>query len=229
MWAGGCPLQCLRAAPSCGSLARVAIVENTIGVVELVDRPEPAPVELPRVKHYRRVELPVGKDRIAIPICNVILRPVDDSPGQIAGCLASSAKKLEQVFKACLVPLMGCTTQKKDPSICVHFRQKVTNQSVVLSGIAAAGLPICEMVTFVHYHHVPGTAIQHLLSVRGVHRLVNTRDHQLISQPCIAIGRSPLPKGQVEAGEFPSHISNQSRRREVKHSKTGICREQLLN
>jgi hypothetical protein len=62
---------------------------------------------------------------------------------QIVGCLASPAKKLEQVFKSGLMPLMGCAAQKKDPSICVNFRQKVTNKSVIFPRITAAGLPIC--------------------------------------------------------------------------------------
>ena len=102
------------------------------------------------------------------------------------------------------MPLMRCAAQEEDPRFCVQLRQEVTNEPVVFSWIAASGLPVCEVVTLVHDHDVPRTAVQHLLGVCAVYGLVNARDDQLIFQSRIAIRRGPLPKRQVEADELPA-------------------------
>src|SRR5262245_32634545 len=99
MWTGGSPLQRLGAPPSCGSFTCVPFVEDTVGTVELVNRSKPTPIQRSSIKENGRVDLPTRKDRIALPVGDVVLGPVDHSAGEILRSLASSLEQLQQILE----------------------------------------------------------------------------------------------------------------------------------
>src|SRR5688572_29272386 len=127
------------------------------------------------------------------------------------------------------MPLMRCTAQEENARFAIELSQEVANEPIVFPRIAAAGLPVCEVMTLVDDHDVPRSAVEYLFGVCAVYGFVNARDDQLIIQLRSAVRGGPLPKRQVQANEFLEHVSNQARRREVEHPKTWTGREQLLN
>src|SRR5262249_31638495 len=112
------PLESLAGAPTGGAPLRRLVRRGAApGLEELVDVREPLLVLRPEIQNQRGVAPAAGKNRLAVPVLNVFLGPVDDPAGELRFALAFGLEQAQKVAEAVAVPLVGRTAHQEQPAV----------------------------------------------------------------------------------------------------------------